>query len=66
MIFQLAGKDSCNGDSGGPLVYREFAGEPWYQIGIVSYGTNTCGSGEPGVYTKVTGQLQWIESKLRS
>lgn len=39
--YSEGGKDSCQGDSGGPLmlplpVTREF---PFYQIGIVSYGT---------------------------
>ena len=61
----FSGKDSCKGDSGGPLVSREFAGEPWYQIGVVSYGTGKCGVGEPGVYTRVDGYLDWIESKLK-
>ena len=61
----FSGKDSCKGDSGGPLVSRDFAGDPWYQIGVVSYGTGKCGVGEPGVYTRVDGYLDWIESKLK-
>ena len=63
--YSFLGKDSCNGDSGGPLVYRELAGEAWYQVGVVSYGTSSCGAGEPGVFTRVDGYLQWIESKLK-
>jgi len=59
------GKDSCNGDSGGPLIYREFTDEPWHQIGLVSFGTSTCGKGVPGVYTRVAEYMDWIESKLR-
>ena len=35
------GRDSCNGDSGGPLVVRKGPNEPFYQIGIVSYGIGT-------------------------
>ena len=61
----ITGIDSCNGDSGGPLVWRDFAGEPWTQIGLVSYGTGTCGVGIPGVYTRIDGYLDWIESKLK-
>ena len=55
-------KDSCSGDGGGPL----FAKEPKvsYQIRLVSYGTNLCGRGIPGVYTKVAAYLAWIESKM--
>jgi secreted trypsin-like serine protease len=59
--------DSCNGDSGGPLAYRIGDTEaPWYLIGIVSYGTRKCGVGIPGVYTKVTNYLDWIERNLKA
>ena len=60
----ITGEDSCNGDSGGPLVYRHRSGDPWEQVGIVSYGSQVCGFGEPAVYTKVQAYLPWIESKL--
>ena len=33
-------------------------------MGIVSYGTSECGQGEPGVYTKIEGYLDWIEKNL--
>jgi secreted trypsin-like serine protease len=48
------------------LAYRERDGaqEPWYLIGIVSYGTNDCAIGRPGIYTKVTSFLSWIEKNL--
>ena len=59
-----ARKDSCNGDSGGPLVTRVGPREPWYQIGIVSYGTFPCGQDLPGVYTKVSQYLDWINDHL--
>ena len=61
----ISGVDSCGGDSGGPLVYRAIADDPYYQVGIVSYGTKICGQGIPGVYTRVTSFLDWIQSKLR-
>ena len=64
--FTFTGKDSCLGDSGGPLVFREKSSEPWYQVGIVSYGTQICGIGEPGVYTKVEAYLSWIERKIKT
>ncbi len=60
------GVDSCNGDSGGPLAYKKSKPEdPWYLIGIVSYGTSLCGKGSPGVYTKVTSYLDWIERNMK-
>jgi len=30
--------DSCSGDSGGALIYRSSPEEPWFLVGIVSYG----------------------------
>lgn len=60
-----AGKDSCGGDSGGPLVIRKNSGDPWYQIGVVSFGPKQCGSGKTGVYTKIPAFVTWIASKLK-
>ena len=37
-----------------------------YQIGLVSFGTKTCGEGIPGVYTKVTKFLPWIAKNLKA
>lgn len=66
-IHFVSGKDSCNGDSGGPLAYRRNNGalEPWYQVGIVSFGTSRCGTGSPGVYTRVTAFVNWIATHLK-
>ena len=45
----LIGKDSCNGDSGGPLIQKaKGVGKPWFQVGVVSFGTSRCGVGQPG------------------
>ena len=64
MIFIL-GVDSCGGDSGGPLVYQAITDDPYYQVGIVSYGTRICGRGVPGVYTRIEAYLDWIKNNLR-
>ena len=64
IVWKLLGEDSCNGDSGGPIAYRGLSDNPWYQVGIVSYGTSKCGQGEPGVYTKIEGYLDWIAKHL--
>jgi secreted trypsin-like serine protease len=51
-----AGKDACTGDSGGPLLNTQ-----GLQVGIVNYGL---GCGEffyPGVYTRTSAFLDWIE-----
>ena len=62
----FSGKDSCGGDSGGPLVTRgDISGDPWYQVGIVSFGNTKCGAkGVPGVYTKVAAFVDWIVDNL--
>ena len=49
------------------MVIRELAGDPWYQIGIVSFGLGTkCQKGIPGFYTKVEPFLPWIEKNLKA
>ncbi|CAG7730086.1 unnamed protein product [Allacma fusca] len=49
--------DACSGDSGGPLMVGGS------QIGIVSWGIG-CG-GYPGVYTRVSSFLPWIQKNQR-
>ena len=62
--LEFSGKDSCGGDSGGAFVTRINANYPWYQLGIISFGSKKCGQGVPGVFTKVTSYLDWIASHL--
>ena len=62
---QSIGFDSCSGDSGGPVTYRKTPNSPWFQLGIVSYGSNKCGEKDrPGVYTRIKPFLPWIEANL--
>ncbi|XP_055841242.1 brachyurin-like [Episyrphus balteatus] len=56
------GRSTCNGDSGGPLVYQE-NGENML-IGLTSFGISLgCEVGFPGVFTRITSYLDWIEAK---
>ncbi|XP_062248642.1 trypsin I-P1-like [Platichthys flesus] len=53
------GKDSCQGDSGGPLICDgKFTG-------IVSWGISCAIAYYPGVYTKVSNYVEWIENTIR-
>ncbi|XP_028131445.2 serine protease Hayan-like isoform X2 [Diabrotica virgifera virgifera] len=55
--------DACWGDSGGPLQIREGKGafSIFSIVGIVSYGAG-CGGKIPGVYTRVSQFVDWIEN----
>uniref|UniRef100_A0A1A9W879 CLIP domain-containing serine protease n=1 Tax=Glossina brevipalpis TaxID=37001 RepID=A0A1A9W879_9MUSC len=56
-------KDSCDGDSGGPLMRK--LNNRWYLEGVVSFG-HYCGlQGWPGVYTRVSDYIDWIQQTVQ-
>jgi len=55
-------KDTCQGDSGGTIDYMDPETKQYMAIGIVSWGYGCARDNKPGVYTKVTNYLDWMQS----
>jgi prostatin (serine protease 8) len=56
-------KDSCYGDSGGPLVVADDAGK-YYQVGVVSWGSQCGNPVLPGVYNKLSRFQPWVQDQM--
>ncbi|MFP2902442.1 serine protease [Corallococcus sp. 4LFB] len=62
--YPQGGKDACQGDSGGPLVVK---GSQGYVLqGIVSFGVGCARAGLPGIYTRVSNYIPWINTQIRN
>ena len=58
--YPRGGKDTCSGDSGGPAAWTD-SDLRSYLIGITSWGIGCAQPNLPGVYTRVTEYLDWID-----
>ncbi|CAK1542033.1 unnamed protein product [Leptosia nina] len=61
------GVDACQGDSGGPLQVKiplpiKTEGSMHYVIGVTSFGIGCALPNHPGIYTRVSSFINWIES----
>ncbi|XP_066982820.1 chymotrypsinogen 2-like [Macrobrachium rosenbergii] len=58
--YPAGGKDACQGDSGGPLITQE--NDYYILVGVVSWGVGCGVAGNPGVYSTVANQMNWINA----
>ena len=73
------GKDACSADSGrkcsravlidfflgGPLTFEDPSTGKYELIGVVSWGVKCADDDYPGVYSRVSKQLEWISRTTR-
>ncbi|KAG1686145.1 Glc7p regulatory subunit [Phytophthora capsici] len=58
-----AGRDACVGDTGAPLVKEKGQGDADdILIGLSSWGSGCGDKGVPGVYSRVSAAIEWINS----
>jgi hypothetical protein len=58
------GQDSCQGDSGGPLLIPGTSITGDVLVGVVSWGFGCAVAAFPGVYGRVSDQLDWIKATI--
>lgn len=62
--LEQGGKDACQYDSGGPMVYYDRRDQSWLLVGVVSTGYGCARPGFPGIYTRVSDFVPWIEDAI--
>ncbi|CAH2242393.1 jg12974 [Pararge aegeria aegeria] len=63
----VGGVDTCQGDSGGPLQIKvplKTYGNMYQILGVTSFGIKCGQKNRPGVYTRVSSFIDWIEETV--
>nr|XP_034833575.1 serine protease snake-like [Maniola hyperantus] len=63
----VGGIDTCQGDSGGPLQVKvplKTEGNMYQILGVTSFGIKCGKKNRPGVYTRVSSFIDWIEDTV--
>jgi len=63
--YEAGGVDACQGDSGGPLVCYQQDDTNWVLYGITSWGDGCAKARKPGVYTRVSKYISWINKTTK-
>ncbi|CAF0998247.1 unnamed protein product, partial [Brachionus calyciflorus] len=60
------GKDTCQGDSGGPIFVKDNVNgkEKFVLVGLTSYGDGCALKDLPGIYTRVSFYMNWIQNLM--
>lgn len=61
--YKFGDADTCQGDSGGPIL--QWQNGSWQQIGITSWGDGCAKPFRPGVYTRISSCIDWIDNLLK-
>lgn len=63
--FIQSDKSACYGDSGGPLMVLDQPNNRWVQVGLVSWGSNSCVAPYYyNVYARLSAFTAWIDQQI--
>ena len=57
-------EDACQGDSGGPLIVKGLIPRLDLQVGVVSWGLGCAHEKFPGVYARLSSQMDWVNEMV--